>query len=271
MKLNLQDKKIGDVLLCAGKNGTCRKRIYILGKDGKGSLREQGMKPYYEQSGITIYHGDCREILPHLPPDSADLIVTDPPYGVEWVSSSKQLFATKIIGDESAVVGMEGLTLCVPILRRGRHVYAFGKWPLTELGMGGVCELIWDKMIPARPLSGAWVSQHDYISFGVNKRSDGSADDGNGVARLKRGSVLKYQRIHGDGVDRHPNEKPVALLRELIECSSRFDEIILDPFMGSGSTLEAAQKEGRRAIGIEADERWCEMAAKRLSQEVFQF
>lgn len=91
------------------------------------------------------------------------------------------------------------------------------------------------------------------------------------TVRWKRGSVLKYQRIHGGGVDKHPNEKPVPLLRELIECSSRFNEIVLDPFMGSGATIEAAHKEGRRAIGIEQDERWCEMSAKRLSQEVFQF
>ena len=76
--------------------------------------------------------------------------------------------------------------------------------------------------------------------------------------------MIRCQRIQGAASGRHPNEKPVTLLRQLIESSSLFDEDVLDPFAGSGSTLEAAVLECRKAVGIEIEERFCEMAAERL-------
>ena len=82
---------------------------------------------------------------------------------------------------------------------------------------------------------------------------------------MRRGTVLRYPNTRGRGATRHPTEKPVALLRELIESSSRFGETVLDPFIGSGSTLVAAALEGRKAIGIEIEERYCEIAANRLA------
>jgi DNA modification methylase len=94
---------------------------------------------------------------------------------------------------------------------------------------------------------------------------------GNGPARLRKASVLRFQRPSGAGVVLHPTEKPIPLLRELIESSSRLGEIVLDPFMGSGSTIAAARLEGRRAIGIEVDEGYCEIAARRLEQGVLDF
>jgi DNA modification methylase len=69
----------------------------------------------------------------------------------------------------------------------------------------------------------------------------------------------------------HPTEKPVMLLRQLIEASSLHGDVVLDPFLGSGSTVVAARTEGRRAVGIEIEERYCEIAAKRLAQEVLDF
>jgi site-specific DNA-methyltransferase (adenine-specific) len=87
-------------------------------------------------------------------------------------------------------------------------------------------------------------------------------------ARIRRGSVLRARRANADAVTNHPTEKPVSILREMIESSSCLDDVILDPFAGSGSTLVAARMEGRRGIGIELDERYCEIAARRLSQMV---
>jgi DNA modification methylase len=229
------------------------------------------MKPYYSQTGVTIYNADCREVLPSL--DVVDLVLTDPPYGISWKSQSRQLSMHEIEGDHDTSIGNEVLKLCADILRRNRHLYAFGRWDLKGMGYGGACELIWDKVAPSNQLSEQWVSQHEYVSFATNRKSEVAveAGRGNGAARLRRGSVLTYQRLCADAVVNHPTEKPVLLLREFIESSSHIGEVVLDPFCGSCSTLEAAKLEGRKAIGIEISEEYCEIGARRLSQEVFTF
>jgi DNA modification methylase len=231
-------------------------------------LREQLMAPYYERGGITIYHGRAEDVLPTLPRESVDLLVTDPPYGVQWESNSRLVSFGPITGDDGTLDVLAALKAAVRCVRGRRHCYVFGRHDLTALPLGGLCELIWDKAsMSAGNTDLVWGISHEYITFGVvanaAQRRNGK---GNGPARLRRASVLRYQRPSGAAVTRHPTEKPIGLLRELIESSSRIGEIVLDPFMGSGSTLEAALLEGRRAIGIEVEERYCEVAAKRLSQ-----
>ncbi len=130
--------------------------------------------------------------------------------------------------------------------------------------------MIWDKVIHSLPgRDTPWARQHEYITFGVyaNAAQRGQ-NDGERIGRLKRGTVLRYARPSGSAVVNHATEKPVMLLRELVEASSRFDEIVLDPFAGSASTLIAAAKEGRRSIGIELDPANVERAVKRLRSEL---
>lgn len=226
-------------------------------------------KPYYAHGGITIYHGDCREVLPSLSPDSIDLIVTDPPYGMKWQSGNRTIPFAQIVGDESTDAAVGGLALCLSLLRRGRHIYAFGRYDLSGLGVAGPAELIWDKEIfSAGDLSIPWAMQHEPISFYVNNK-DGRLNKtpaGALTTRLRRGSVIRCPRLNGEAISRHPTEKPVKLLRQLIESSSVMDEVVLDPFTGVGSTLVASVLEGRSAIGIELEERYCEIAASRLEQ-----
>jgi site-specific DNA-methyltransferase (adenine-specific) len=89
--------------------------------------------------------------------------------------------------------------------------------------------------------------------------------DGRGLAaRLRQGSILSFQRPNSRAAKRHPTEKPVGLLRRLIESSSLIGETVFDPFLGSGSTLVAAIAEDRMGVGIEIDERYAETAAKRV-------
>jgi DNA modification methylase len=228
------------------------------------------LKPYYEASGITIYHGDCREILPQLPKDCADLLVADPPYGVEYQSSYRTLRFAPIVGDHSSELALEGTAAALKCLRVERHVYLFGRYDLSGLPLTPAVELIWDKQtLSMGDLEIPWGSQHEAIMFAILK-AKAHRENGKGglAARLRRGSVLSYPRPQAE---RHPTEKPVDLIRELIESSSRIGETVLDYFCGIGSTLVAAQQEGRRAIGIEIEEKYAEIAAKRLSQEVFQF
>lgn len=223
------------------------------------------MRPYYEERGITIWHGDCREVLPALRTGSADLIVTDPPYGVGWQSGHRRKKSALMKGDDDPALGAEATALALRVLRDYRHLYVFGRHDFSALPVTKPVELIWDKMMTGLSWGhGAWSKSHEVITFGVKvppcRKGTNSIP-----ARLQRGTVLRYKRLNAGAV-RFPAEKPVALLRELIESSSRMGETVLDYFAGVGSTLVAAALEGRRAIGIEIEERWCEIAAKRVCE-----
>lgn len=227
------------------------------------------MKPYFDDGTVTLYHGDCRDILPAL--EVCDLLLTDPPYGVNWQSSRGA--HAKLANDDGSL-GVEWLTLALEKVRRGRHAYVFGM-RTNEVPEGinlcGLTELIWDKgVMGLGDIESPWGPGHEVIMFGVQEISKANRAKNYGVtaARLRKASVLRVQRPHSAQTLRHPTEKPLELLRVLIESSSTFGEIVLDPFAGSGSALEAARVEGRRAIGIELEERFCEIAANRLAQGV---
>lgn len=228
------------------------------------------MKPYYQDDHVTLYHGDAAEVLAHVQP--ADLIVTDPPYGIEFQSNRRAEQFDLIAGDDDA----NGITELVgqairQNLKRYRHAYIFGPLDFEPLVNAGTVqtpvELIWNKSVLGMGnLSIPWAPQHENIQFMIAVKSKANVKKGEGrlAARLRRGSILTHQRPHAAGIKNHPTEKPVPLLRELIESSSCFGETVLDPFAGSGSTLVAATLEGRKSVGIELDERYCETAAKRL-------
>lgn len=211
------------------------------------------MTPYYESGGITIYHGDCREILPTLAP--VDVLVTDPPYGIAHASNREDsAWRNEPVANDASVA----LRDFVLQWWGNRPAVVFGTWkaPRPEPARA---VLVWDK----GPASGMgdlafpWKNSHEEIYV-----------LGEGFTGHRGESVLKgHTVVTWVSQGRcHPNEKPVSLLRELIQkCPG---ETILDPFMGSGTTLRAAKDLGRKAIGIELEEKWCEVAAKRLAQEV---
>lgn len=231
------------------------------------------MKPYYEQDGITIYHGDCRDVLPQIDRNSIDLIVTDPPYGVNWQGRKRTMrngpMLDKLAGDDGSLDVPAALGLALKTLKRGHHVYIFGEFDLSDLPLASPVQLIWDKgLMGVGDLSLPWGKSHEPITFAVHEISKRNRELGYGklTARMRRGTVLRVQRAHSGQVSRHPTEKPVILLRQLIESSSCMGDTVLDPFMGCGSTLVAAQQEGRSAIGVEVDEGYCTEAVSRLRQ-----
>lgn len=238
------------------------------------------MTPYYDDGTCVIYHGDCRAVLPTLPNWSVDLIVTDPPYGVGWQSARRQTRLDRLVGDDASATDLirEAMAECLgrtAPLREHRHLYVFGRPDLSALPIGPVVELVWDKeMLGLGDMSLPWGPSWEPITFAVHvSRPAGRAKgDGRLAARLRRGSVLRVPRANAgqleDYRDPHPTGKPVLLLRQLIESSSLLGEMILDPFLGGGSTLLAARAEGRRAIGIEIDEKHCETSARRLSAAI---
>lgn len=222
------------------------------------------MKPYYQREDVRLYHGDCADL-----DIECDLIVTDPPYGVEFKSGRSDLWGP-IHGDDDAAGTTERLRHALKSLRRSRHIYIFGNLDLSSLPLCGQTELIWDKeTIGLGDLTAPWGPQHEKILFAVHEFSKANRDKGSGnlAARLRKGTILRTTRPISGRVQNHPTEKPIEVLRQLIESSSVMGETVYDPFVGSGSTLVAASLEGRKAIGCEIDERYCETAAKRIEQE----
>jgi DNA modification methylase len=224
------------------------------------------MKPYYSRDGVTLFHGDCAEIAVEC-----DLLVTDPPYGQEFKSGKSDLWGA-IEGDDDIVGTIARLAHVLKSLKRGRHVYIFGtKLPLRDLPLCAFTDIIWDKeMIGMGDLSQPWGPQHEVINFANYELSTANREKGYGKlsARLRKGSVVRSLRPNSGRVKHHPTEKPVDILRQLIESSSIMGEIVYDPFAGSGSTLIAAALEGRMAVGCEFEERYCEAAAKRFESEL---
>lgn len=223
------------------------------------------MKPYFERDSIKLYHGDCASVEV-----ACDLLVTDPPYGQEFKSGKSDLWGP-IRGDNDVAGTMERLAHVLKSLRRGRHVYIFsGKLPLSDLPLCGFTEIVWDKeMVGMGDLSQPWGPQHELIAFANYEISKANREKGYGKlsARLRKGSVVRSLRANSGAVKHHPTEKPVDILRQLIESSSVMGETVYDPFAGSGSTLIAAALECRVAIGCEIEERYCETAAKRIERE----
>ncbi len=200
------------------------------------------MKPYYSHNGIEIYNGDCREILPQL--GEADLMLTDPPYGI-----GKLMKGGKDTGHWNHLSSGNPWDNEAPDIQflKGKAntiiIWGGNYFPLSP----SRCWLVWDKL-NAVPTMGqcelAWTNLDRPI-----QRFEWP------VGRVQYG---------------HPTEKPIELILWSIS-ESRTSGDIIDPFMGSGTTLRAAKDLGRKAIGIEIEEKYCEIAAKRLSQEVFDF
>ena len=223
----------------------------------RGEVRS--LVPYYEDDAVTIYHGDCREILPTL---AADVLVSDPPYGIGWEQhgggvNGKTRGSRRHIGiqgdsdtaSRDVVLSMWGErpalvfgSFRAPAPDDVRQTLVYRKSPDAGL-MGSVTGFRTD----AEPiyLLGRWPKRNAARSSVIESRV--------GLQTLQAG-------------ESHPHAKPLDVMCALLGLVP--PGVIVDPFMGSGSTLRAAKDMGRRAIGIEIEERYCEIAARRMGQEV---
>ena len=209
------------------------------------------MTPYYSDDLLTIYHGDCREWMPE-----ADVIVTDPPYGVSLNTAYRQAGRGPLAGanDYPPVYGDD---------------QPFDPTPF--LGYSGV--VLWGANYYADrlPPRGQWLVWDKRDGVGFNDQADCELAWTSGttgtVPRMfvhRWNGMLKASERNDRRI--HPTQKPVALMAWCLSFMP--DGVVLDPFMGSGSTIKAAKEAGRKAIGIEIEERYCEIAATRCSQEV---
>jgi site-specific DNA-methyltransferase (adenine-specific) len=221
------------------------------------------MKPYYERAGITLYHGDALDVLPSLPDGVADSVVTDPPY--------KLAQEYRPNADPDNLLAVSSLWATAPEMLRGCRPGAvaavFYDTRILPLALKSISHAGW-KYLRALTL---------YRRWGVASLVDGWMTSSDFVLIFaKPGERPKfygqprhdvYVRERPDPFTTgHPAQKPREAVRHLVSNVTPPGGLVLDPYMGAGTTLEAAYMEGRRAIGIEAEEKWCEIAARRLEQ-----
>lgn len=235
------------------------------------------MTPYYQDSAVTIYHGDCRDILASCPDHGrpptlslADVLITDPPYGValtaktndfrgRWFDAGRSKRASRTYVDDPTHV-RKLLKETIPYLLANVD---------RALIFSGV-RMLWEYPDPAAvgcvfTSNGAGLSSWGFQGFHpiLYYGKDPYLADGKG----SRPNSFRTEQPNSEAVD-HPCPKPLRWMTWAVVRASREGETVLDPFMGSGTTLVAAKQLGRKAIGIEISEKYCEIAAKRCAQEV---
>lgn len=253
-------------------------------------------RPYYEEAGITIYHGEAGAVLASLPAGSADVLLTDPPYSSGGMFRSDRVSepSTKYRGwshsptetrppaasygtfggdnkDQWAWIRwVSGWSMeCLRVVRVGGHGFMFTDWrqlpAATDAaqfgGWGWRGLIVWDKGV-GRPIRGQFRNHLEYVVWIVSGSID-ALDD--------YPSTLVSVPTVGPGERVHVTQKPVALIHHLLRVLPTDQPLtILDPFMGSGSVLVAAAEAGHRAVGIEIEERYCQVAVDRLAQGVLE-
>ena len=228
------------------------------------------MKPYYEDDSVTIYHGDCREIVPDLPARSA-AVLTDPPFFMPAAHYSSRTTWSRSWGD-ALVLGhwwASILDIVKPAMTEAASLLTFCDdesypvfYPEVYRRFDAVSAVVWDKQ--SIGMGSTFRRQFELVLFARMKgaywdeREKGTAD----IVRCP--VVPSTERLH-------PVDKPTQLLARLLTLVTRPGDTVLDPFMGGGSTLRAAKDHGRKSIGIEIEEKYCEIAVRRLSQDCLDF
>ena len=213
--------------------------------------------PYYQDNAVVIYHGDCRDILPHLP--KVDLVLTDPPYGISldlhWLSQIHLAQGKPANKTDKPIIGDEGIDLSFLWQYPRRVVFGFPYiYDLQATGW-----LVWDKQPGLLDTDRTMTSPVEIASTTVWRGF-----------KLVRCMWAGFLRDNGEYRFEHPTQKPLKVIKYVIKKTTEETNLILDPFMGSGTTLRAAKDLGRKAIGIEIEEKYCEIAAKRMSQTVME-
>jgi DNA modification methylase len=236
------------------------------------------MRPYYEHAGIAIYHGDCLAALAEVAPVSVGCLLMDPPYcSGGYLEAQKNTKAQGLRGatvraedfvwfasDNMGTAGLAWLLRSVMlearrILRPNRSAFVFTDWrmipslapALESSGLRYRNMLVWDKLNAG--LGVGFKPAHEIIMEFCNGSTEYQGLTGQNVLRVPR--VPACDKEHGA-------QKPVGLVRQILATACPAGELVVDPFMGSGTTLDAARSLGMRAVGVDLSERNCEIAAQ---------
>lgn len=237
------------------------------------------MSIYYEDEYVQLHHGDCLDVLATLPSGSVGAVVTDPPYSSggrqqasarNTISKSSRVdgdwIPSDTMGSDSYIwwlreIGKQLMRTCAT----GAHLYCFTDWrqygnvvtAFETVGWSLRSCVVWSKE-RGGAMGSFWRNDHEWVPV-FAKGQPTPLPDGSFF------NVLKSTKPQGGD---HPTEKPLSVMTRLVEASPG---VILDPFAGSGSTLIAARNLGRKVIGVELEERYCELIVRRLSQQAFDF
>jgi len=205
---------------------------------------------YYEDDHVVIYHGDCKELLPDL---VFDVVVTDPPYGLNVVKNGKIGITNQWAKAKEyrPVVGDDEPLDPTWLASFGTSQVIFGVSHFVNIPHAGQL-LVWDKEVSNGLFAEVEIAWH---------------------SKKAPSKIIKHQQQGfinnlGDIGRHHPTQKPLSVMLWIIDNTTEPNQTIIDPYMGTGTTLRAAKDLGRKAIGIEIDEKYCEIAAKRMGQEV---
>ncbi|QHB37291.1 methyltransferase [Gordonia phage Gudmit] len=227
-------------------------------------------EPYYSDDLVTLYHGDCREVLLGMDEKSVDAVITDPPYTERTHGAAKtnrgKGHGVKAV-DFAAITDEDLRTVlaeCGRVTARWvitsldyAHAFAFDQEPPT--GLRSLRIGVWVKPNPMPQISADRPGQGwEAISF-LHRADTKPAWNGGGKA-----GVWTHPVVQNTG---HPTSKPLPMVEDWVRLFTNPGETVFDPFAGSGTTLIAAANENRRAIGVELEERYCELIAKRLSNQ----
>jgi site-specific DNA-methyltransferase (adenine-specific) len=220
------------------------------------------MRPYFMRGGVAILHGDCLDVLPLLPPESVDLVLTDPPYLVNyrgrWDGEKKA-----IVGDDDSRWVLPAFSEVLRVMKPDTLCLSFYGYPHADVFVG-----VW-KAIGFRVVS--------HVTFvkrvwGLGRYTRGQHETAyllaKGRPRIPEDAISDVIEWEREADVFHPNQKPLASLYPLLRAYAPVGGTVLDPFMGSGSTLRAAKDMGLKGVGIEIEGRYCRRAASRMSQEL---
>ncbi len=265
-----------------------RQRAYATNSERQRAYRERKRNaadtaivtlpaPYYQDDRITLYCGDCTTLLPLLSAGSVDLVLTDPPYGISEAGGDilygdgyrkvQDFGAWDRAGWTPDLLLREAARLLLP----GGSLIAFTSDLLLSryltspyLARRGC--MAWEKTNPVPKFRPSYRAALEFIAW-LAKPGAAVTWQGGGTTT----NVFRYPICAGEERSEHPTQKPLRLIKRLLQLHSNAGDLVLDPFAGSGTTLAAAKLMGRRAIGIELDERYCLLAAQRLCQDVMDF
>lgn len=213
-----------------------------------------------------LIHGDSLTVLRQMEPESVDAIITDPPYGINYVSPT----GARIQNDTAPFIWF--LYDAFRVLKPGSSgrgtLVCFTRWDVQQVFIDAIrlagfivkSEVIWDKIQHGMgDLKSQFAPSHENIIFAVKGKFS--------FPGHRPKDLITHRKLPGSQMI-HPTEKPVPLLADLITAVTKPGDLILDPFAGSGSTLVAAKKTGRRFTGIELDDVHCAKAQRRIEETV---
>jgi site-specific DNA-methyltransferase (adenine-specific) len=235
----------------------------------------QEMNPCYDRTGVTLWQNKNEHVLPLLPDASVDMVLTDPPYGLQDGKSKVQKRHANILHELNIpwdnILPVTWLTDAARVLKLGGNIVVWTDklsvqtiWEtMEEFGLHPLQTIYWKKTNPAPHPRSNFVSAIESAVFGY-KEGAKRTWHGGGTTQ----NVFEYPFVGNDERVGHPTQKPLKLFERLITLLSNPDDVVLDPFLGSGTTAVACKLLGRQCIGIEMSQEYCSMAINRLAQDI---